>query len=487
LPSRRGSAPSPPSRPRSPKPSARDPQRARTLNTPLPETRTADSAPRSPVVILGAGLAGLSAAYHLGGEVEVFEKEAHYAGHSRTKAVDGFLFDEGAHVFFGKGECAERFVWQPLEGRFTHHRAEIFNHYEALRFGRYPVQVNAAALNPEQATRCVLGFVEAAHRPEPEVRTYEDWCRASFGDAFSEEFMLRYARKVWTVEPSELNTEWLGSKVGGRISRPSLEQVVRGAVDPDPQELNYLTEFAYPRGGFGQVAEPLRAGVRNLRLGCGLAELHGEERRIRLTDGSERPYSALISTIPLPELVAAATDAPAAVREAADRLLCTSIRCVNVGIAREDVGPGHWCYFYEEDIPFFRVSFPSKFAPGNAPAGAGSLSCEIAYSRRRPLDETGLEERVLAALRRTGLLREDDHILVRDQIDIPYAYVVFDFHRQAALDTIHAWMRSVDVHPCGRFGEWGYHWSFEAIESGHAVAQAIRHQTADHQPPPTSH
>jgi len=426
------------------------------------------------VVILGAGLAGLSAAYHLGGDVEVFEAEAHVGGHSRTKTVEGFLFDEGAHVFFGKGECADRFIWQPLAGEFSHHRAEIFNHYEALRFGRYPVQVNAAALAPEQATRCVLGFVEAAHRPEPEVRNYEEWCRASFGDAFSEEFMLRYARKVWTVEPSELTTEWLGSKVGGRISRPSLEQVVRGAVDRDPQELNYLTEFAYPRGGFGRVAEALLAGVRGVRLGAGLVEWSAGERRMRFADGSERRYEAVISTVPLPEVIRAATDAPAEVRAAGDRLLCTSIRCVNLGIAREDVGPGHWCYFYGEDIPFFRVSFPSKFAPDNAPPGAGSLSCEIAYSRRKPLLEEGLEERVLAALRRTGLLRPDDRLLVRDQMDIPYAYVVFDFHRSAALETVHAWLRSAGVHPCGRFGEWGYHWSFEAIESGRNAAERLR-------------
>jgi protoporphyrinogen oxidase len=286
--------------------------------------------------------------------------------------------------------------------------------------------------------------------------------------------MLRYARKVWTVEPEELNTEWLGSKVGGRISRPSLEQVLRGAIDPNPQTLNYLTEFSYPaQGGFGRIAQPLAAQVPEVHLGCGVTRVETEGRRITFADGSVRDYEAVISTIPLPVLVKLTVDAPEEVRAAADRLMWTSIRCVNLGVAREDIGPGHWVYFYDHEIPFFRVSFPSKFAPDNAPPGHGSVSCEIAYSPRKPLDEESLVARVVDALRRTGILREEDRIVVEDQIDIPFAYVVFDFQRESSLRAIHEWMQSAGLYPCGRFGEWGYHWSFEAIESGRRVASQV--------------
>src|SRR5689334_14378909 len=163
------------------------------------------------VIILGAGLAGLSAAYHLGGDCEVFEKESYLGGHSRTKDVDGFKFDEGAHVFFGKDDCAREFVLEPLAGELIRHGAEIWNNYGDQRYGRYPVQANAHALEPELTTRCLLDFIEAGLQPEADVRSYEEWCYASFGKAFADNFMLRYARKIWTVEPAEMNTEWLGS------------------------------------------------------------------------------------------------------------------------------------------------------------------------------------------------------------------------------------------------------------------------------------
>ena len=426
------------------------------------------------VIVLGAGLSGLSAAHHLGGDCEVFEKEEYIGGHCRTKRVDGFNFDEGAHVFFGKDDCSRQFVWEPLGAEMISHRAEIWNNYDTTRYGRYPVQANANALDPEFATRCVMDFIEACRQPEAEIQSYEDWCYASFGKTFADEFMLRYARKVWTVEPSEMNTEWLGSKVGGRISRPSLEQVVRGAIDPHPQELNYLTDFSYPAsGGFGRIIEPLAAGVTGVRLGCGVSRIESEARRITFSDGSARNYTAAISTIPLPRLVRLGVDAPDEVRAAAERLMWTSIRCVNLGVARENVGPGHWVYFYDHEIPFFRVSFPSKYAPDNAPPGHSSISCEIAYSRRRPLNESGLVERTIEALRRTGILESSDRIVVEDQINIPYAYVVYDFNRESSLRVIHSWMESVGLFPCGRFGEWGYHWSFEAIESGKRVAMRV--------------
>lgn len=380
-------------------------------------------------------------------------------------------------MFFGNDECSRIFVWEPLGAEMISHQAEIWNNYGERRYGRYPVQANAHTLPPELATRCVLDFLEVHGHSEPDVRTYEEWCYASFGKAFAEEFLLRYARKVWTVEPRELSTEWLGSKVGGRISRPSVEQVIRGAIDPNPQTLNYLTKFSYPaRGGFGRIVEPLASAVSRVRLGCAVARIEANARRISFPDGSARTYDAAISTIPLPVLIHLISDVPPEVSAAVDRLMWTSLRCVNLGVARSDIGPGHWVYFYDDKIPFFRITFPSKFSPQNAPAGHSSIACEIAYSRCKPLEDGGLAGRVVDALRRTGILSRSDHIIMEDQIDIPYAYVVFDFHRSASLRTIHSWMESVGLYPCGRFGEWGYHWSFEAIESGRRVAARV----ADH-------
>lgn len=427
--------------------------------------------------MLGAGPAGLSAAHHLGGDVEVFEQKPYVGGHCHTKTVDGFRFDEGAHVFFGTDECSRRFVLEPLADELVHHRADVWNDYGAGSFGRYPVQANLHALPPDVATRCLLDFIEASHRPERAPRNYDEWSRASFGDALAERFMLRYARKIWTVPASELNTEWLGSSVGGRVIRPELEQVVRGAIDARPQDLNYYTEFRYPRdGGFQRILEPITSSLTAIRLSCGATRIDAERRRLELADGTTRDFDVLVSSIPLPALVPLFVDAPDEVQEAAKRLMWTGVRFVSFGLDRPEIGPGHWVYFYDEEIPFFRASFPSKFAPGNAPKGTSSVTCEVAYSRRQPLDDRNLAERCHEALIREGILQESDRILVRDEMDAPFGYVVFDDARRPSLDVIHGWLQQSRILPCGRFGDWGYHWSFDALESGRRAsvrAQAL--------------
>lgn len=422
--------------------------------------------------VLGAGASGLSAAYHLGGDVEVFESSPYPFGHCRTKNVDGFLFDEGPHVFFGTDEVSQKLVREPLAGELEHHRAEMWNDYGDARFGRYPVQANLHALPTDIREACLLDFIAAAHAPETAPENYDAWCRASFGNAMAEKFMFRYARKLWTVEPSELGTDWLGSSVGGRILRPSLAQVVRGALEEANQDLSYYTDFCYPReGGFERVLSPLRAGVHALRLGCGAVRIETGTRRLELADGSSRDFGKLISSIPLPTLVSLIVDAPREIQEAADQLLWTSLRCVSFGVARPGLGRGHWNYFYDERVPFFRASFPYKYAAGNAPSGCSSVTCEVAYSKRLPLDEKGLVERCRVSLVGEGILEPSDRILVTDVMDVPFAYVVFDAHRKRALETIHGWLEGQGILACGRFGEWGYHWSFDAIESGRRASQ----------------
>lgn len=428
------------------------------------------------IVVLGGGLAGLSAAYHLRRPCSIHEKEHGVGGHCRTKSVDGFSFDEGAHVFFGSDDCSREFILEPLASDLQPFDADIWNNYGDQTFGRYPVQANVHALPADLATKCIVDFVEKREYADDQIRTYEDWCYASFGRSFADHFMLRYARKVWTVEPNELTTDWLGSSVGRRISVIPLAQVIRGALPSSAQTINYLTRFFYPRsGGFARIVQPLAARVQqeSLHLASGLVRVETRSRRMMFADGSEIDYDAAISTMPLPALVEAASDAPPEVQAAAGRLMWTSIRCVNIGVERTEVGPGHWCYFYDEAVPFFRVSFPSKFSPNNAPAGYSSISCEIAYSRRKPLDEEWLEERTLEALYATGVLNRSDRIVMVDQIDIPYAYVVFDFARRESVATIHRWMRDCGIFECGRFGEWGYLWSFEAIASGSRVAAEV--------------
>src|SRR5262249_15832855 len=146
-------------------------------------------------------------------------------------------------------------------------------------------------------------------------------------------------------------------------------------------------------------------------------------------NGAATRYDALISSIPLPDLIRMIRDVPTDVRSAAGRLACSTCVLVNIGVDRADLSPSHMTYFYDEDFCFTPLSFPHILSAGNAPPGAGSIQAEVYFSGKyKPLTGSPDDwiEPVIGDLRRCGLLREDDRILFRNSMLVPYANVIFD-------------------------------------------------------------
>jgi len=147
---------------------------------------------------------------------------------------------------------------------------------------------------------------------------------------------------------------------------------------------------------------------------------------------------------------------------------------VNVGINREDVSENTVTYFYDEDIFFTRLSFPHLMSRNNAPPGCSSIQAEIYYSSKyRPLTIT-LEEcirRVIADLRRCGLVRENDKILFQGAMVCPHAQVIFDLDRSQALAVVHGYLNDIGIAYCGRYGDWEYTWTDQAFKSGEKAAE----------------
>ena len=179
--------------------------------------------------------------------------------------------------------------------------------------------------------------------------------------------------------------------------------------------------------------------------------------------------------MPLPELVRLIGDAaPPEVRRAAEGLKHISIRCVNIGIARTDVTDKHWIY-YPEDSIFHRIFVQGNASPEcNAPGGFG-FTCEISYSpwKPLPLDGEALIERCIEDCIKVGMMREDDRVITANQVDMPYAYVVYDHARADNVATVRAWMEQHDIVLAGRYSEWEYYNSDHAFLAGKKAAERV--------------
>lgn len=428
------------------------------------------------IAILGTGMAAFGAGHALdaaGRAFESFDAASVYGGHTATVAHDGgWLFDDGPHVSFTKNERMQELLAAAVDDRYEVVQMHVNNYWHG-HWIKHPVQNNLHGLPTDLVVEVIRDFVAVHQAPSDKVpATYAEWLEAAYGDTFARTFPTVYGLKYHTTTPDTMTTEWLGP----RMYRPNLEEVLRGALQSTTADAHYVTHFRYPtEGGFVSYLRPF--WERHVpKLGYALAELHAGRRTLRFENGVSVEYDEVISSIALPDLIARIADVPREVSEAAQRLAWTSVVIVDLGIDRADLSAAHLSYFYDEDIIFARLNFPHMLSPRTVPPGHGSIQAEIYFSDKyRPLTTTldALAERAEADLRRLGIIREGDRVVVRNAHLTRFANIIYDLDRAAALDVVHGYLADVGIRYCGRYGDWDHAWTDEAFVSGEQAALAM--------------
>jgi len=428
-------------------------------------------------VVLGGGLAGLTAAYTLqeaGVECVVLEREERPGGHARSIEVDGYVFDYGPHILFTNDPRMEALIRDLLGDNMRAQERQAFIYHGAHDlYTRFPFQAHLFGLPVDLVRECLVDLVravEARARDGMQPRNYEEWMRSTFGDAIADRLMIPYAQKLWTVHPSEMEFSWIGR----RVPTPDVERIVAGALTDDVTQVGATAAFWYPwSGGIESLARALGERVRGLELGREMRRIDVRRRVIGLADGDELEFDRLVFTLPLCLLPEWFDGLPAEVESASRSLAYQGIFNVNLGIDRPVLSDKHWIYFYEDDYPFHRLSFPGNFSPRNVPEGKSSISTEVAYSRHRPLERERVLERTVEALRSAKILDPDDAIELVQAEEILPAYVVYDLDHQRNVATIRAWLEEHRIWAAGRFGEWQYFNMDHSMKSGQSAAEAI--------------
>jgi protoporphyrinogen oxidase len=432
------------------------------------------------IVVLGSGMAGFGASYRLHAEgitPVIYDKNPYHGGHTASFRYDsGFLFDVGPHISFTKDPRMQDLFADSVDQQYETVQININNYWRGY-WPQHPVQLNLHGLPEDIIVKVITDFVEERQAPERPVRNYADWLLSSFGRTFAELFPMQYTRKYHLTTAENMTTDWLGP----RLYRPSLEEMLQGAIShssTDGQRRtkppHYITHFRYPtEGGFVSYLKKF-VPLASLRLNHELVSLDPRARQLTFSNGIVAPYDALISSVPLPDLVLMIRGVPQDVLDAAQRLACSTCVLVNLGVDRQDLSAAHVTYFYDEDICFTRLSFPHMLSARNAPSGRGSIQAEVYFSHKyKPFTGSPNDwiQPVVADLRRCGLLHEDDRLLFTNAMLVRYANIIFDLERTAALQTVHGYLDDVGIAYCGRYGDWGYLWTDESFKSGEDAAQ----------------
>lgn len=427
------------------------------------------------VTIIGGGMAGLGAAYQCRAAdipAVVFEQNRHPGGHAWSwETREGFIFDDGPHISFTANDRIRNLLEESLEGEYLTFGTSVNNYWRGYWI-KHPAQCNLHGLPPELVANILHECAALPPTPAEPIENYEQWLKATYGRTFAETFPMQYGRKYHTAEAGQMSIDWIGP----RLYRPSLKEMLLGALNPVTPDVHYVGDFRYPEhGGFRSFLKGLAADS-DIRYDCRLSAIDSRSKRLLFDNGEVREYTAFVSSIPLPAIISLLRDVPADIAGHAGRLACTGCVTVNLGLDRRDLSCAHWTYIYDAEMAITRVSFPHMFSPNNAPPGAGSIQAEIYFSEKyRPLDRQASDyiDIAISELTTSGILRDDDNILCREARLVPYANVIFDLDRERAVAEVIGYLEDIGIYSCGRYGQWGYHWTDESFISGEQAARKV--------------
>ncbi|MGC4812852.1 NAD(P)/FAD-dependent oxidoreductase [Micromonospora sp. DT228] len=424
-------------------------------------------------VVIGAGPAGLTAAYELlrhGRTVRVFEADEVVGGISRTVERDGWRFDIGGHRFFTKVPRVEAFWHEilPDEDFLTRPRmSRIF--YRGALFN-YPLSpVNALRnLGLSEAARCLGSYAHARLRPPRDQTHFEGWVSARFGWRLYSIFFKTYTEKVWGMPADRLQADWAAQ----RIKNLSLATAIRNALLPKRYRTDVtslIEQFQYPKYGPGMMwercAEQVCRRGGQVSTGAWVTAVHRDPTRRRAISvtvngaGGQRtePADHVISSMPISELVSVLRPAaPPEVLACAADLRYRDFLTVALVVPAEFSFPDNWIYVHDPGVRVGRIQNFGSWSPYLVKDGRTCLGLEYFVFEDDEMWRTpdaDLVALATAELERLGLARpgvvEAGHV-----VRMPKAYPVYDERYQHNVDVIRAWLAEAvpNVHPVGRNG-----------------------------------
>ena len=425
---------------------------------------------RRRTIIVGAGPAGLTAAWrlkkHMNIDSVVLESDSVVGGISRTVRIDGWSFDLGGHRFFSKSSLVNE-IWDemlyPESFLLRPRKSRIY--YDGKYFD-YPLKPLNALLNLGiiETIRCIGSYLWVKVRPPKEQSTFEDWVAARFGWRLYGIFFKTYTEKVWGISTRQLQSTWAAQ----RIKNLSLLEAVKDAfgLSKKGDVTTLISKFKYPEFGPGQLweksSEKLRSDGIELHLENGLKGVTkaGDFYYVSTSKGMQLSADCVFSSLPL-ALIPKVLNAPQEILEAGERLKFRDFLIVAVPILMDEaVFDDNWIYVHDPKVKVGRIQNYGSWSPSMVKEGTTCLGLEYFVSKDDELWKSSNEELIALAIKELETLGlkvsalRDSGFVVR----VEKAYPVYDEFYLQAVGIIKDWLKR--EHPnwyqIGRNGQHRY-------------------------------
>lgn len=424
---------------------------------------------RTKYLIIGAGLTGLSTAFHLNDDYILIEASDSPGGTANTLHFNGFKLDNSVHIFYFKDHSILNWMTDTLQVELleTIRKSSVWINNAYVKF---PIQYHLSELPLPHRINSLKSILNSKSNRQG-IRSsdnFETYSLLTFGAYHTDIFVRPYNEKLFGVPIALLNTDWLGDYVPN-YSRMKMLLSIFGFVNND---YGRNSKFYYPaEGGVSTVARELSSQLKTSPLyNCSLERVFYDKKNALLSDGAEVKYEYLINTIPLDNFLNTIDSLPSDILASGKLLKKNSTTLLHIlgkgKIKKEE----HWIYVPDTAIPFYRITIPGNINPANCPAGYFALTLEFGgdvFENQLVLDAS------ILALKAMGILNENTSDIEFCWRLLDCGYVIYDENRKAALKKIFPFLQKNQTWSIGRYGSWEYSNMEDAILHGRKAAEQL--------------
>jgi protoporphyrinogen oxidase len=447
------------------------------------------------VVILGAGLSGLSCAYELakaGHKVTILEREPWVGGMASSHEVEGYWLDHGPHRFHSYNKELVQHLYEVLDQKVLV-RDRLSRIYMRGRFFNYPLKLSNVLRNmpPHLIVKAFWDYAWIRLRdrlkPIPDSN-FRNWVLKRFGKTLAEMFFVTYTEKAWKMPATEISADWASQRITLLNLWDTVKKTVLRPKEGKDKPRTLVSEFWYPaEGGIGQISRGYESKIRamggDIHLDTPVEQVLVEGGVARAVtyrqNGALKRLDAdmIVSTIPLPRLIEHLSPAaPPACEQAIAALRYIAIVFVYLEVSRSSLSKDHWIYLPEKHLTIHRICEFKNFDDNAGPQDKTVVCCEITCLRGDESWNLTLEQAAQVAERdlvTVGLLEPG---ISRGLwlTKLRYAYPVYDLTYKQNLQTLIDHVRGIqNLDTTGRQGLYRYNNMDHSVAMGRAVAKTL--------------
>ena len=423
---------------------------------------------KADTIVIGAGPAGLGAALALGDSAVVLESRETVAGLCGSLTLDGAIFDLGGHSFTTPHPAIRRLVFDALDMEEQKRDAWCWLNGEWVH---YPFQQHFSELADfDSRHACQIGLEATNGWRDP--ANFDEYLDQRFGHGITELFMRPYNRKLWGADLTRLDTDWVAERVAAPLGTAQSCMSKNGRRQPFTKE----AVIAYPaKGGYGEIFQALAQKVTGLRFAQHVISIDPRTSTLRTASGETASWRRLISTLPLPALLRLIPNVPAAISSAVSALEALPITLVMLVLDGRHETLRQRIYCPDENIIGHKVVLNHNSSRWLRALPRHGVQVEL--SEFSPFSSStnvkALVNDVVAGLLRMAVISSPDYVRCTKVLRIPLGYPVQTHSRSNIVALAQHWLSEHHIYTVGRFGEWAYINSDEALYRGHCLGMKL--------------